>query len=316
METPGRPHRGRTFQPAPRPPLSARKRLERQAARRRVKAHVKKPITASQRGVDPLIHRGRTSGAKLAKALGALLGSGAVHGAVVVLGMLAGTVGLSGRPEIRQEVSVEVRERLPPPPPPEPPPPEPPKPEVVEKPVRPPPKVAKAPPPPAEQPKGPPPRVVGLSLESTSEGGSGPAFAVGQTRLGETAERAEDPKALPTAGSEAPPTPDPAKVNRVASRIPTEGVKYSPPRRKGDAKPVYPDTLRAQGIEGDVPVMVTIDATGKVTSVKILKETPYPEMNESARQHVLASEFEPATRDGVPIPYTLSYTIRFRLEDQ
>jgi protein TonB len=62
-------------------------------------------------------------------------------------------------------------------------------------------------------------------------------------------------------------------------------------------------------------VMVSIDATGKVTTVKVLKSSGYPELDEAARVAALSEEFEPATRDGAAIPYTLSYTYRFRLED-
>jgi len=314
-EPPPRPER--SFHPRARPPLGVRKRLERQAARQRIAAHTTRGLSDPQRALDPLLHRGRTLGAKALKAAGALLGSTGLHAAVVVVGLLIGGVRLGRREVIKEEVTVTVREReLPPPPPPPPPekPPEPPKPAVVEKPAPPP--MAKAPPPPAEAPKGPPPRVVGLSFESTAEGGSGPGFAVGNTRMGETAERAAEPKPADPAASEAAPTTEPAQVNRAASRIPTAGVAYTMPKRKHQRKPLYPETLKAQGIEEDVPVMVTLDASGKVIKVKILKETPYPELNESARQSALDEEYEPATRDGVPIPYTLSYTIRFRLEDE
>jgi protein TonB len=137
---------------------------------------------------------------------------------------------------------------------------------------------------------------------------------VGNTTAGKTAERAVDPKQVVAAPPEAPPEAPPA--NRAASHIPVAGVKYAQPRQKERVKPVYPETLKAQGIEVDVPVMVKLDTTGKVVEVKILKPTPYPEIDESARQAALAQEWEPALRDGVPIPYTVSYTYKFRLEDQ
>ena len=62
--------------------------------------------------------------------------------------------------------------------------------------------------------------------------------------------------------------------------------------------------------------MVSVDATGKVTKVKIIKESPYPEFNENARTAALAEEYEPETRNGVPMATTLVYEIRFRLEDE
>ncbi len=191
--------------------------------------------------------------------------------------------------------------------------PEPPKP--IEKPFRTPPKVAQAepPPPPTPVPKGPPPRVVGLSLESTTEGGEGPSFAVGNTRVGQTAATAVAPSEIgPDPGLQTAP----AETNKAAARIPVAGVKYSLPKRKQPSKPPYPETLKSQGIEADVTVMVNLDVAGKVVAVKIIKEAPYPEFNEAARKAAGAEEFDPATRDGVPIAYTLSFTYRFRLEDQ
>jgi protein TonB len=299
------PRRGRR-------PLSERNHERRRAARHRIARQVRRPLTAAQRIFDPLRRDDRTSGARLGRVVAALLASAAVHGLVVVLGVVIGRTEHGRRDVVEQVVKVEMREHPAPPPPP-PPPPEPP----AEKPAPPPPRVAKLPPPKAPPPepvKSPPPRVVGLSLESTSEGGGGPAFAVGNTRAGTTAERAEAPANVPPV---APPLADqPAPANQAASRIPTAGITYTMPRRRAPSKPAYPETLKAQGIEADVPVMVSLDASGRVTSVKVVKPSPYPELNEAARRAAAAEEFEPATRDGVPIPYTLGFTYRFRLEDE
>ena len=94
------------------------------------------------------------------------------------------------------------------------------------------------------------------------------------------------------------------------------GLKYSLPKRRNPKKPPYPSTLKTQGIEADVTVLVNVSAQGKVTSVKIIKEAPYPEFNQAARQTALAEEFDPATRDGVPISTPLTFTYHFRLEDE
>ena len=162
-------------------------------------------------------------------------------------------------------------------------------------------------------------RVVGLSLESTNGTGDGPSFAVGNTRMGETDKKAVAPEAVPPPSVEAPPVAapsGPAASNQVASRIPVAGVKYTLPKRRNPKKPPYPATLKTQGIEADVTVLVNISAEGRVTAVKLIKEAPYPEFNQAARQAALDEQFEPAARDGVPIPYTLSFTYRFRLEDE
>lgn len=305
-----------------RAPLRQRNRALRQAARRRVAARTVRRV---EPGPDPLRHGGRSLPARLAKGALALAASTTLHAAVVVLGVVIGGLQLGRRGELRQTVEVEVRERQPPPPPPraEPPPPE--KPRAPVAPRRaapepePPPPEPKAPPPPrdAPPPRTQPKRVVGLSYESTSEGGSGPAFAVGNTREGKTERKAEAPREVPREpGTGTAMGPDAPPANKTATRLPTAGARYVLPKRKRPSVPAYPATLKSQGVEADVTVMVTIDAAGKVTGVKIIRPAREEEFNEAARRAALAEAFEPATKDGAAIPYTLSFTYRFRLEDQ
>jgi protein TonB len=295
-------------------PFLERRRQRRTAARARVRTLTRRPLSPEQRAFDPLARRRRGALGIAGIALLALLVAAAIHVGVVVVGTLIGGREPGRRERIEQVVRVEVREPPPPPPPPpveekKPEPPPPPK-------APPPPKVTKAPPPPeAPEPKTPP-RVVGLSLESTTEGGNGPAFAVGNTRAGQTAGVAQAPKDIPKTDV---PAPAPVAKNAVASRIPTAGVVYVPPKHKGTRKdPPYPETLKAQGIEADVTVMVSIDAQGKITGVKVIKPAAYPEFNDSARQTALEEDGQwfPATRDGTPMPYSWSYTYHFRLENQ
>jgi len=321
----------RSPSPGPRPrtgrgerrPFGERQRARRTQARRLVAGRIKRPLSAEQRARDPLAHPRGTAGRRLGILLLVALGSAGVHLGAVGIGVL---IGRNVHPPAQKEdLTIEMKE--PPPPPPPPPPPEvkaPEPPAPVEKPVRqPPPPKVKAPPPPATPtppPKTAPVRVVGLSLESTTEGGEGPSFAVGNTRLGETDKKAKAPKEVgpaPTGTSTLPAAGGPT-TNRAASHIPVAGVQYGKPTPRGgkQKQPPYPPVLRSQGIEGDVPVLVNISAEGKVTSVKILKASSYPEFDEAARKTALEQEWEPATRDGIPMPFTLSYTYRFRLEDQ
>jgi len=301
--------------------LVVRKSLERQAARRRIASNTRRPPTVAQLAFDPLSRPGDTRKRRSTRFWLGIAVSLVAHGAAVIVGLSLRTSRPSGG-DRRQEVKIEVRQR-----PPEPPPKKEPEPLPVEKPARVPPQIAKTPvkaPPPSAPPpppsKIPPVRVVGLSLESTTEGGEGPAFAVGNTRFGETATRAVAPKDV----SPAPPGLDPMAVeargpgqaNRVASRIPVAGVKYELPKRRHPHEPPYPATLKSQGIEDDVTVLVAIDVTGKVTSVKLIKASQYPELNESARVAALAEEWDPATKDEVPMPYSVSFKYRFRLQDQ
>jgi protein TonB len=168
-----------------------------------------------------------------------------------------------------------------------------------------------APPPPrAPQPAAPPPapvKVVGLSLESTSESGQGPAFAVGDTLAGTTAGTATRPQ--PVHASDPPAGP-----NRAAPGVPRPGSVLTPPRRLHEVKPHYPDARRAAGVEADVLLVVSLDAAGRVLSVTVGRSSGDDAFDESARQAARQERFSPALRDGLPVPTTFTFTTHFRLE--
>ena len=171
----------------------------------------------------------------------------------------------------------------------------------------------------APAPAEPRRRVVGINFESTIQGGNGPAFAVGNTRMGETGNLAEDAKDIdPLTGrpyrpgaKRALPTP-----NKVSTAIPTAGVTLTKPKRLSSVQPAYPALLKTQGIEGDVAVLIQIDTEGRVTSVKMVKGSGYPEFDEAATAAALKERFSPAVRNGEAIDYTLKYTYRFRVREQ
>lgn len=291
---------------AARASLAERGRARRAVARARIVAHATTRLTPQQRARDPLAGQERERRMRVAPLLASLV----LHGSIVAVGVLTSGPASGTRANVEQRVAVEVR---PPPPPPPPPPPEmaPPAPTPQAPPPPPPsaPKPKPKAPPPTPEPAVPsgPPRVVGLSLESTVEGGGGPAFAVGNTRVGETAPVAAAPQATP------PPVTTP---NATASRLPGTGVAYTMPTRQGESKPKYPELLQRQGVEADVTVLVSLDATGQVTKATVVKPAAYLEFNEAARKAALRERFAPATRNGVAIPYSFSFTYRFRLEDQ
>jgi TonB family protein len=299
-------------------PFVEKRARRRQITQARAMSHVRVPIHADFK----LQHRQRRLPPWVRAGIGilVLVVSVGLHVGFVIMALGVGKWG-AHRSQERERLSIEMREReVKPKEPekqPEPPKPEPPKPErvVVAKAAPP---VAKIPEPPKEPEKKAPPRIVGLSFESTvGEGnGDGPSFAVGNTRLGETekvaAKKEDVPKERPAPlhGTEKPTV-----ANQVATRIPSKGVTFTEAKYRKQVKPDFPSTLKAQGIESDVDVLVFIDATGKVTNVKILRESPYPEFNEAAKKAALATEWEPATRNGEPMPSTKKYSYRFRLTD-
>ena len=149
--------------------------------------------------------------------------------------------------------------------------------------------------------------MVGLSLDATVDSGAGAPFAIGNSRAGETAPLAPAPQRLP-------PPPPPPPPNRVAAALPTAGARLVRPVRRRPSEPPYPEILKSQGIEADVTVVVRLDATGAVVAVEIARGSGYAELDRAARVAAAAEQFSPATRNGVAVPYTLSFTYHFRLE--
>jgi periplasmic protein TonB len=315
--------------------FSSERSSARQAARERIHARVVHPIDAPRLLGDPLER-------KESRALSAIAGARLLVAAVVLHGLVmvgfalvSRAVGeprafhpperlqisivetpqaaLPAEPELSKEEAPPVPEFAP-----------------LQEPKRAEPPPKKAPPPPAPAPAAAPAeeavapepaprRIVGLSLESTVEG-AGPAFATGTSRLGATDEQAVDPvqaaQRTGTAAAAAPrATATSAGAQRAATHIPTRDAQWVAPVRSSPSQPEFPATLKAQNLEGDVVVSVDISARGDVTRIAIVRGSGYPEFDEAARQAAKKERFSPALRDGQAVPFTLTYTYRFRIED-
>jgi TonB family protein len=313
--------------------FSAARSSARQLARERIHARVVHPIDAPRSLADPLV---RSESRALSAIAGArlLVAAAILHG-VVIVGFALVSRAVGERRAIHPPERLQIRIVEPPPALPPPPVPEAPKEEAAPVPefaplrepkrADPPPQKAPAPapaaPPPSKDvtPEPAPRRVVGLSLESTVEG-AGPAFATGTSRLGATEQRAADPEqATRRTGTAATTTPSVAPTSgaaqRVATHIPTRDAQWVAPVRLRPSKPEFPPTLKAQNLEGDVVVSVDISVRGEVTRITIARGSGYPEFDDAARHAAQAERFSPALRDGKPVPYTLTYTYRFRIED-
>ncbi len=314
--------------------MSRRRSIRRARPRRQFVA-----LPREVRGTDPLAHARRGRTASMATLVGLLLLAVAVHAiaAVVILVMseLLGAERDGGAENERIEIALIERQ---------------PEPAVVPEPVVPKPAVAPAlvpapvPEPPvvakrkrkpkpkavpepapeaasevASEPAVRPRRIVGINMESTVQGGGGPAFAVGNTRMGRTALQAADPNAVlrtdPGRPLPAPKARQHIPRNRAASRIPSAGVSFVKPRRLHQVKPEYPPLYRAQSLEGQVVVEVDIAATGAVTEVRIIGPSKHDEFNLAALQAAKKERFSPARRGGKAIAYRLSFSYRFRLSD-
>jgi protein TonB len=220
-------------------------------------------------------------------------------------------------------VEVEVRKKpppvpqlTPPPPPPEPLPPPPRK--VVQK-VR---QVAAPPPapppntPPKEPPKEPPKPVFGVTMESTTTGDSSFSVPVGNTTMIDPAKSAKH------TGPVAPLPAAPAAPAKAEYKPVSELYIKTPPEIDGDAcghavEPDYPEEALQFGAEGDVKLLISLDESGRVHSIKVLAAGPGHGLDKlavNAMRNKRECRFKPAiATDGKPAAYELPYTFHFEI---
>jgi protein TonB len=210
----------------------------------------------------------------------------------------------------RERIEFEVvRREAPAPAPPPPEPPRPPRPKVaLARPlpaapapapapaVAPPPALASAPPaPPAPGAPRALPRV-GLSLGSTVSTG-GFAVGVGNTAYGRAGERAADPASVrPYAGGAVP------------------AARLSAQPRPLETPPIpYPPGARRDGVEGQVVLVLRLDAAGTVRGVRVVA-APSPELARAAEEGARRFRFSPALLEGEPVETEIRFTYTFLLE--
>lgn len=123
----------------------------------------------------------------------------------------------------------------------------------------------------------------------------------------------------PGFNSSAPSADVPASANFAATSGPA--VPAAPIPVGGDVKnahllksvsPVYPAFARTQRISGDVKIDALIDASGKVTTMKVIGG---PVMLHQAAMDALRQwRYQPATLDGNAIAMHLTVTVQFRVQ--
>ena len=105
-----------------------------------------------------------------------------------------------------------------------------------------------------------------------------------------------------------------AEEGSASVRSPEGGVRAAR-LLDGHGKPRYPGVCQRKGLEGDGEYLLAIDEAGRVTDARVLKSAGHPEFDKSARRFFLyRARYEPATLDGVPIPFTRTVRVSFELE--
>jgi protein TonB len=169
----------------------------------------------------------------------------------------------------------------------------------------PPPKPLDAPPPPNEPPpkdaKPNAPIRIGVSLSSTTAGGSF-AAPVGNTLYGKIKDKAEvNPEEVKpyVAPHYAPAT----QVTTMPSY-----VSVSIPWREE-----YPEEARRLEIEDDVVLQLVVDDTGRVVHAKAITDPGHGLAEAAVRIARKYFRFKPATRNGEPVSTTIPFTLHFEL---
>jgi protein TonB len=129
-------------------------------------------------------------------------------------------------------------------------------------------------------------------MEPTLEGSNTP-LSTGENSLGANFAESSNQPAAPAA---------PVQV----------GGDVKPARLISSAAPVYPALAKTQHVSGDVRVDALIDATGRVTTMKVVSGPSL--LHQAAMDALRQWKYQAATLDGKPVAMHLTVTIQFRLQ--
>jgi len=160
-----------------------------------------------------------------------------------------------------------------------------------------------APPPPSRE--APPPAqepvvLPGITLESTSQGGSF-AVSAGNTLYGQPPRTAKDlAEAKPYKAERYVAA---SQVNELPS---VEG-------RPESLRPFYPEAARQRGVEGDVVLRLLIDADGSLAKVDVIGD-PGAGLGAAGARAIRQFRFRPGKVGGQPVATTITYVLHFVLD--
>src|SRR5438552_2052377 len=85
-----------------------------------------------------------------------------------------------------------------------------------------------------------------------------------------------------------------------------------PPRLRKHTDPIYPEYARQSRVQGSVVLWAVVDIDGRAKHVRVARSLCCG-LDERAVSAVRQWKFDPATRDGQPLPVQLNIEINFRL---
>ncbi len=86
----------------------------------------------------------------------------------------------------------------------------------------------------------------------------------------------------------------------------------TPPKLLSGAEALYPETARAQRLEGTVVLRLSLDSEGRVTDAEVLEPAGHG-FDEAAGEAAARLQFEPARRAGVALPSRIRFPFVFSL---
>ncbi len=105
-----------------------------------------------------------------------------------------------------------------------------------------------------------------------------------------------------------PPAPSPAET-------PVFMQWEQAPRLIDMVTPIYPDSARLAGLEGEVVLQIVVDEQGYVTEAVVIQATPPGLFDDAAARAIRQWRFEPARASGEPIKVRMGQRMSFSLKD-
>jgi TonB family protein len=87
-----------------------------------------------------------------------------------------------------------------------------------------------------------------------------------------------------------------------------------PPEKVYAPEPEYPPLLKEAGWSGSCSIGLYIDESGNIGKVWVIRSTGKPEADQAAIEAAWASQWRPATQNGVPIAKKISITYEFEVD--
>jgi TonB family protein len=107
---------------------------------------------------------------------------------------------------------------------------------------------------------------------------------------------------------------DPAATAQPRGAAPVRiGGNIKAPNKLQDVRPVYPDSMRAAGREGVVPLDAVIGVDGSVSAVRVLSADVHPDFAIAAVDAVRQWRFSPTLLNGKAIEVVMTVTVTFNL---